>query len=174
VPPNPRVQRTRSSPSARHSPLTRHPLGRPGTRGPGAAVIMAVSMACVPYRPLSITAEAAASVRGGAMFFVASSNCSASAHVARTIEPWLRKWFPAAAIATDADVADVVIEWQEEPCVVCVDCDKLPVPRRASATLQFRNGQKAMWQASQPVACATQNCLPPMLAKAIAKAWRPA
>ena len=25
-PPNPRVQRTRSSPSARHSPLTRHPL----------------------------------------------------------------------------------------------------------------------------------------------------
>ena len=26
-PPNPRVQRTRSSPSARHSPLTRHPLG---------------------------------------------------------------------------------------------------------------------------------------------------
>jgi len=25
--PNPRVQRTRSSPSARHSPLTRHPLG---------------------------------------------------------------------------------------------------------------------------------------------------
>ena len=26
--PNPRVQRTRSSPSARHSPLTRHPLGR--------------------------------------------------------------------------------------------------------------------------------------------------
>ena len=31
-PPNPRVQRTRSSPSARHSPLTRHPLGGPGTR----------------------------------------------------------------------------------------------------------------------------------------------
>ena len=27
--PNPRVQRTRSSPSARHSPLTRHPLGSP-------------------------------------------------------------------------------------------------------------------------------------------------
>jgi len=27
VAPNPRVQRTRSSPSARHSPLTRHPLG---------------------------------------------------------------------------------------------------------------------------------------------------
>ena len=27
VPPNPRVQRTRSSPSARSSPLTRHPLG---------------------------------------------------------------------------------------------------------------------------------------------------
>ena len=26
-PPNPRVQRTRSSPSARHSPLTRHPVG---------------------------------------------------------------------------------------------------------------------------------------------------
>ena len=26
-PPNPRVQRTRSSPSARSSPLTRHPLG---------------------------------------------------------------------------------------------------------------------------------------------------
>jgi hypothetical protein len=26
-PPNPRVQRTRSSPSARHEPLTRHPLG---------------------------------------------------------------------------------------------------------------------------------------------------
>jgi hypothetical protein len=26
--PNPRVQRTRSSPSARGSPLTRHPLGR--------------------------------------------------------------------------------------------------------------------------------------------------
>jgi hypothetical protein len=27
-PPNMRVQRTRSSPSAPHSPLTRHPLGR--------------------------------------------------------------------------------------------------------------------------------------------------
>ena len=26
--PSPRVQRTRSSPSARYSPLTRHPLGR--------------------------------------------------------------------------------------------------------------------------------------------------
>jgi hypothetical protein len=28
VSPNTRVQRTRSSPSAPHSPLTRHPLGR--------------------------------------------------------------------------------------------------------------------------------------------------
>jgi hypothetical protein len=27
--PNTRVQRTRSSPSAPHSPLTRHPLGAP-------------------------------------------------------------------------------------------------------------------------------------------------
>ncbi len=31
--PNPRVQRTRSSPSALHAPLTRHPLGGPSSKG---------------------------------------------------------------------------------------------------------------------------------------------
>ena len=41
LPPNPRVQRTRSSPSARHSPLTRHPLGgRAGAmRAPSHALL---------------------------------------------------------------------------------------------------------------------------------------
>ena len=33
APPNTRVQRTRSSPSARHSPLTRHPLGGGNSQG---------------------------------------------------------------------------------------------------------------------------------------------
>jgi hypothetical protein len=33
--PNTRVQRTRSSPSALRSPLTRHPLGSRGARGWG-------------------------------------------------------------------------------------------------------------------------------------------
>ena len=40
VPPNPRVQRTRSSPSARSSPLTRHPLGRGKA---GAALVIGLA-----------------------------------------------------------------------------------------------------------------------------------
>ncbi len=175
--PNTRVQRTRASASPPHSPLTCSPLGSPrgwgGTVARGAlGIVGAISAACVPYRPLSISAESAASLRGGASFFVSSSDCWAPAHVAGTIEPWLRKWSPAAVIAPSADAADVVIEWKEE-CVVCVDCDEAPVPRKASAVLQFRSGQKATWHATQPIACATRDCLPPMLAKAIAKAWNP-
>ena len=38
--PNPRVQRTRSSPSARHEPLTRHPLGRRIIADESAAVTL--------------------------------------------------------------------------------------------------------------------------------------
>ena len=38
--PNPRVQRTRSSPSARHSPLTRHPLGSRRSRTATAAALL--------------------------------------------------------------------------------------------------------------------------------------
>jgi hypothetical protein len=41
-PPNPRVQRTRSSPSARHEPLTRHPLG---ARSLAVAVVLALGLA---------------------------------------------------------------------------------------------------------------------------------
>jgi hypothetical protein len=46
TPPNPRVQRTRSSPSARHSPLTRHPLG-----GSLAAVFLVAMLGWSPEKP---------------------------------------------------------------------------------------------------------------------------
>lgn len=45
--PNTRVQRTRSSPSAPHSPLTRHPLGAGKGRARGAAgLVIGLSVAC--------------------------------------------------------------------------------------------------------------------------------
>ncbi len=53
-PPNPRVQRTRSSPSARRSPLTRHPLG--GRITAVVAVALALSTAC-STQPRSTTQE---------------------------------------------------------------------------------------------------------------------
>jgi hypothetical protein len=50
--PNPRVQRTRSSPSARHSPLTRHPLGGrehlPGLKLVAACLLGIAAFKCAP------------------------------------------------------------------------------------------------------------------------------
>jgi len=75
VRPNPRVQRTRSSPSARSSPLTRHPLGR--TNGLGRrlvqlhafslslAVLTKCSSAVPPVtQPLELGAGGLASLSG--------------------------------------------------------------------------------------------------------------
>ena len=60
-PPNPRVQRTRSSPSARHAPLTRHPLGGNGRQSPALAsgsVVLAL-VACLFAAVLGATEEPA-------------------------------------------------------------------------------------------------------------------
>ena len=38
-PPNPRVQRARSAPSAPHEPLTRHPLGAAGKDHAGSLIV---------------------------------------------------------------------------------------------------------------------------------------
>jgi hypothetical protein len=54
VRPNMRVQRTRSSPSAPHSPLTRKPLGRPGIIVAIAAMAICLAAGCKdsPTEPL--------------------------------------------------------------------------------------------------------------------------
>src|SRR4051812_25720645 len=50
-PPNPRVQRTRSSASPPHSPLTRHPLGGRIT----LVAVLAVSLGLASERPALVT-----------------------------------------------------------------------------------------------------------------------
>jgi hypothetical protein len=60
--PNPRVQRTRSSPSARHSPLTRHPLGaiaRQTAAGAPSRKLCAGSRFAVPVASRMVAVEGA-------------------------------------------------------------------------------------------------------------------
>jgi hypothetical protein len=152
------------------------PLGSPGgSRGNGSVWLIlflsGLQAACVPYKPIVIPSDGLGGIRGGKSFFVASSDCYAVEYMTETLEPWFRKWRPGATIATTASTADVVINWHQDPCEICVDCDAQPVPKRASAELTFRTGVQATWEAHRPMACATQNCLPPMLAKAVVAAW---
>jgi hypothetical protein len=143
------------------------------TRSSAGAVLLlsAVHAACVPYRSVTIASGDAQALRGGSSFFVTSDNCGAPDLFAEMLVPWFKEWLPSAGIAPTESAADVVIDWYQEPCVICADCDEVPVPLKAKAELRFRTGQRATWLASRPLACVTRDCLPPMLAKAIVAVW---
>lgn len=168
APSNTRLQRTRL-----RSPLKRNPLGR--AKAPycfvfGLAAVAALS-GCIPYRPIPLTHPLPPSSRTRS-FFVEDGKCWAAAYTAEQIRPWLLKWSPGASLAPTSDQADVVIRYEPEPCVICVDCVAQP-PRAARALLRFRNGARVEWVSTQPQFCAARDCLPPMLAKAIARMWEP-
>src|SRR5947208_3309951 len=71
--PNPRVQRTRSSASPPHSPLTRHPLGRNG-KALGAGVLMSLiaTQALVPCSRYGAV-DSKATVRGATVIVIATA-----------------------------------------------------------------------------------------------------
>jgi hypothetical protein len=169
-----RVQSTRFA--SHRSPPTRRPSGSPtswkGKLAVASALVVALAQAsCVPLKPLHMQASADEPVRGGSAFFVASSNCGSPEGMGQILEPWFKKWRPSASLAATESEADVVIDWYQDPCEICVDCDELPVPNKANAILRFKTGQRATWEARRPLACATRDCLPPMLARAVVTAW---
>jgi len=91
-PPNTRMQRTRSSPSARHSPLMRWPLGLPKAHRGFVVVLAAASMfGCrsTSEPKAEATWQSRCHVQPGAVVTGAQAECIAAlAGLAKGVRPW--------------------------------------------------------------------------------------
>jgi len=147
-----RVQRTRSSPSALRSPLTRHPLGRFIT-----VLVASWSIACASASDscpettggqLEFFAGEAARLEGAGTFAVAPMATGAEiTRLEKAVVSAIRRRIPRWRYETDQTKADVTIELSSVECMICVDCDHPEYsPRWVSAEVVVDHGlARAKW-----------------------------
>ena len=164
MPPNTRVQRTRSSPSAHREPLTRRPLGR------HRAALLEGILAVLAI--LSVVAVAAGDecarpsysfdpTNGGAVFSAGSperlrKSLSVSitvrdgedqcALIKRKLISKLSKAFPSWRFVADGAAADLRIVYESSFSICVDDCDPQTLPQNGNAELVLDGGSlQAHW-----------------------------
>src|SRR5262249_32667347 len=125
-PPNMRVQRTRSSPSALREPLTRHPLGAVcWSLAWGIAAVVATGCATSTTwsDPASVPRVDISVVRR-VRVKVSASNAKEECDILNRLVRDLEAALPAVSFIREGSPADLEIVFQRSDWMVCVDCDQ--------------------------------------------------